>query len=48
MVAYPFCPLRAAIGEHVTAGCAAFFLLLQGENEFRFSLLAIIAEDLAR
>jgi hypothetical protein len=28
MVAYPFCPSWAAVGEQVTAGYAAFFFSL--------------------
>ena len=37
MVAYPFCPSWAAVGEQVTAGYAAFFLFLYGT---RLSVIA--------
>ena len=37
MVAYPFCPSWAAVGEPVTAGYAAFFFSLYGT---RLSVIA--------
>ncbi|MCE2728094.1 MAG: hypothetical protein LW698_15210, partial [Planctomycetaceae bacterium] len=37
MVAYPFCPSWAAVGEQVTAGYAAFFFFLYGT---RLSVIA--------
>ena len=41
MVAYPFCPSWAAVGEQVTAGYAAFFFSLYGT---RLSVIALRKE----